>query len=383
MSLETALAIPVFSGKSSTPAFIFSCYSFVRSGTVPFVLKFVQQALRLLWKGLDQVQPHSSLGDSIWNDLEPADLGEMAADVEMQQHFMRKKRPHHAIMELEDSESNTEDDTLDINFESLEGPSGVHSVRSIYTGSRSSPGLDPIEYPYNEQQIEAPMFQYESVQSIQGHLQNAVRSIVDMKPVHQSVATNEQGSKRAHVFMPSTAPQEFQYSLSFNLSQADARSTTPLTAPRPLAAPGRVLVNPQSPGPVRQEYPFQFQDQSIDNTRQNQQQQAPVAAMLAPNQLHQNLGISQQYAYQRPHGVAPAHAEPSSMPSIPKDQISATGISFHIPAKPTMSGMQPGQTPVPVNSSQFCMPAAQPMPAAKVNGNAKVRARDVFIVVCL
>jgi hypothetical protein len=401
--LETALAVPVFSGKSSTPAFIFSVYSFVRSGTVPFVLKFVQQALRLLWKGLDKVQPHSSVGDRIWNDLEPADLGEMAADVEMQQHFMRKKRPHHDIIDAEHAETSI-DGSLGEHFESMQGPSGVPSVRSIYTGSGSSaglePSLEPINTPFQEQAPLAPVYQYESFQSIQGHLQNAVRSIGNMKPVHQSVATNEQGSKRAHVYMPSATPRESQYEPSFNQSQSESRSTTPLTSPRPLAAPGRVLVNPESPGRMRQEYPYQYQDQSIDNTAQHQQHQAPVAAaqhqqhqapvaaaMPPPSQQPQTLGIPQNYAYQQPHATAPVLTpEQSTMSSIPKNQISATGISFPIPVNSTMNGMQtsePAQNAAPVNSAQYCMPAAQPMPPAKVNGNGKVSPSVTFKIAFL
>jgi hypothetical protein len=387
--------VPVFSGKSSTPAFIFSIYSFVRSGTVPFVLKFVQQALRLLWKGLDQVQPHSSVGDRIWNDLEPADLGEMAADVEMQQHFMIKKRPHHDITDVEHSETSI-DGSLELNFESMQAPSGIPSVRSIYTGSGSSQNLEPINTPFQAHAHGpvAPLYQVESFQSIQGHLQNAVRSIGNMKPVHQSVATNEQGSKRAHVYVPSAAPREFQYDLSFNQSQSESRSTTPLTSPRPLAAPGRVLVNPLSPGLLSQEYPYLYQDQSIDNTAQHQQHQAPVqyqapvaAAMPPPSQQPQTLGIPQNYVYQQPHTNAPIITpEQSTMSSIPKNQISATGISFPMPVNSSMNGMQtsePAQNAAPVNSSEYCMPTAQPMPPAKVNGNGKVSPSVTFKIAFL
>jgi hypothetical protein len=96
--IMTVLAVPVFSGKSTIPACVVACYSLVRSGSVPFVLRFVQQALRLLWDGLDTlVEPHDSVGRTLWQDVAPADLGEMAADVEMQHHFMKKKRPHSVI----------------------------------------------------------------------------------------------------------------------------------------------------------------------------------------------------------------------------------------------------------------------------------------------
>ena len=47
-----------------------------------------------MWSGLDQiVNPHESVGKKLWKDVGPADLGEMAADVEMQKAFIGKKRP--------------------------------------------------------------------------------------------------------------------------------------------------------------------------------------------------------------------------------------------------------------------------------------------------
>ena len=62
--------------------------------SVPFVMKFVQKAVRLLWSGLDRVvDPHESVGRELWKGVGPADLGEMAADVEMQKAFVGKKRP--------------------------------------------------------------------------------------------------------------------------------------------------------------------------------------------------------------------------------------------------------------------------------------------------
>lgn len=94
---KTALAVPIFSSGAVSPACVLCCYSLVRAEAVPTVLRFVQQALRLLWTGLDNVEPHQSIGKDRWKDVAPADLGEMAADVEMQQAFLRKKRPHNFI----------------------------------------------------------------------------------------------------------------------------------------------------------------------------------------------------------------------------------------------------------------------------------------------
>ena len=61
------------------------------------MLKFLEQALRSLWLGLERLHPHESIGKDLWKDVAPADLGEMAADLEMQKAFYQKKRPYDAI----------------------------------------------------------------------------------------------------------------------------------------------------------------------------------------------------------------------------------------------------------------------------------------------
>ena len=96
-NIKTTFAIPIFSSGSSAPSCVLSFYSLVRSDSVQFVLKFVQQALRSLWFGLDCLEPHQSIGRELWKEVAPADLGEMAADLEMQKAFYQKKRPFDAI----------------------------------------------------------------------------------------------------------------------------------------------------------------------------------------------------------------------------------------------------------------------------------------------
>lgn len=95
--IQTALAVPIFSVGHSTPVCVLCSYSLRRTDAVPFVLRFVQQALRLLWGGLEGITPHQSVDTHIWKGVAPADLGQMAADLEMQQEFIRKKRPHDSI----------------------------------------------------------------------------------------------------------------------------------------------------------------------------------------------------------------------------------------------------------------------------------------------
>ena len=70
----------------------------VGSDSETFILKFLQQALRSLWAGLDNVEPHESIGKTLWKGVAPADLGEMAADTEMQKAFYRKKRPYESMV---------------------------------------------------------------------------------------------------------------------------------------------------------------------------------------------------------------------------------------------------------------------------------------------
>lgn len=45
------------------------------------------------------------VGKEMWRDVAPADLGEMAADLEMQQEFLRKKRPREMMAPPEKSRS--------------------------------------------------------------------------------------------------------------------------------------------------------------------------------------------------------------------------------------------------------------------------------------
>eukprot|EP00581_Thalassiosira_minuscula_P018061 CAMPEP_0183733490 /NCGR_PEP_ID=MMETSP0737-20130205/41341_1 /TAXON_ID=385413 /ORGANISM="Thalassiosira miniscula, Strain CCMP1093" /LENGTH=1113 /DNA_ID=CAMNT_0025966757 /DNA_START=284 /DNA_END=3626 /DNA_ORIENTATION=+ len=97
--IETAFAVPIFSAGEASPSCILSCYSLLPAESVPFVLNFVQKAVRLLWSGLDRVvNPHQSVGRELWKDVGPADLGEMAADMEMQKAFIGKKRPRSASL---------------------------------------------------------------------------------------------------------------------------------------------------------------------------------------------------------------------------------------------------------------------------------------------
>jgi hypothetical protein len=351
VKIETALAVPVFSGKSNTPSFVFCCYSFVRVGSVPFVLKFVQQALRLLWDGLDKVQPHQAVGEELWKDVAPADLGEMAADVEMQQHFIIKKRPRTASMEI--APTNQRDPTgssLAMGFESLGTPSGAQSVRSIYTGPGSGPDQQYDENHYDDDfEPNVVPIHFQPVQRVQNHIQQAVQSIRDLNPAHHHIATNSQGSKRAHIVIERldspvefdtapSQPEEARPAASNSRESHFMAAPAPLPMPRPLPLPNATLrpvnglgtsaspqlqpiqTRPLAPAPAQQQgQNYQATQPTSQNYQmQNHQQLQPMyfsqqqntsadsnagSLSYAPHNMMQQAQVSNQQQQQQPqHG---------------------------------------------------------------------------------
>jgi hypothetical protein len=362
VKIQTALAVPVFSGKSVTPAFVLCCYSFVRTGSVPFVLKFVQQALRLLWEGLDQVEPHESVGKELWRDVAPADLGEMAADVEMQQHFLIKKRPHNAmssVMDETDPELTTQLDAMDVR-------SGIPSTRSIYTGIQdTSPPMGPVEEVNSpDLQPTLPRIQVQMYQTVQNHLQDAIRSVGDASlfPSQMHVATNMEGTKRAFVFEPSALsdPQQSQPAPHAPPQHHNFVNShhIPLPMPGPLAMPNQILMH--SPVDSYQNPPNQTQANQVQAHQHNPM---PFAQPSNPQQYDR---------YYAPISTAPSPMHSPHMQSyiapVPTNQISATGISFPQPQNiqssvmnglSTMNGSAPvAPNPVVMSSSApFCLAA--------------------------
>jgi hypothetical protein len=399
VKIETALAVPVFSGKSTTPSFVFSCYSFVKTGSVPFVLKFVQQALRLLWDGLDKVQPHRSVGEDLWRDVAPADLGEMAADVEMQQHFMIKKRPHAAI-EVPPAPQNAEDATLTLGFQAMGTPSGVQPVRSIYTGTLS--GMDDYFDDDFEPNVVLPI-QYQPYQTAQS-VQQAVESVRNLKPVHERIPTNDQGSKRAHILIErldspvefdTSTPQQRENPAPMNFIRPSGMSAaSPLPMPPPLPLPaslGQHLNSAHQAIQHRiqplQNQPSAYMQQTMRNQVQthemhNQQQSysAPGNFQLYQQQAHDHQSQQsaqpeneRQYAPQGQFSstVQPSYGmhfdqpqsqqqadQPSSHSQLQYDsqgQLSNSGHRFHYSQQ-----YQPSQTSTPLNFSQQHLIQAQP-----------------------
>jgi hypothetical protein len=161
---HTVLAVPVFSKSvTSQPACVVAAYAFVKSGSIPFVLRFVQQALRLLWDdgGLEDVcavheqqQEAATPGVAWQNVATPADLGEMAADVEMQQHFAARKRTHEIMTTTATTTEQQQQQDLACSQEDSYWTPVTNSL-SAQLSSIELPNGDVINIPlqyYNEQE---------------------------------------------------------------------------------------------------------------------------------------------------------------------------------------------------------------------------------------
>ena len=248
--IQTVLAIPVFSAKQTLPTCVVSCYSLVKSNSVPFVLRFVQQALRLLWEGLDQFEPQSStLTEGFWRTVNPADLGEMAADVEMQQHFVNKKRPYNLITSYDTkprsvpntSVAENDDDeqykALATQFQSVLLPSGeVVRVPFQLTESSLPQGLDSGKGESSCAPITPTPALQVNVQVAQEHLAT-LRSVQNAVPFLDHVPTTTDGSKRAHIAPPNVigAGESSTNSSTAPLGpiQSNVTAFMPLPMPRP------------------------------------------------------------------------------------------------------------------------------------------------------
>lgn len=256
--ITTVLAVPVYSEHhhNSVPECVVAIYSMVHSTSVPFVLRFVQQALRLLWNGLEHVEDRPG-----WQDVAPADLGEMAADFEMQEHFIKKKRPHTLISStLEESDP----------FE---------------------PGID--------------------VDDIRNHVYDALQSISEVMPV-ESVFTNEEGTKRAHVTpQPAGKPLPLPHSFPTHVVQRAEANVAQVT-----------LHPPNGPVPVPASDPIRKVHPSSSTTYGSyaaMPQQPNVARMAnTVDQYHVPTVYSSKSVVDTDSNAAPARAPPAAVanPSI-------------------------------------------------------------------
>ena len=389
----------MFSGKSTTPAFVLCCYSFVRTSSIPFVLKFVQQALRLLWDGLDKVEPHESVGHELWKDVAPADLGEMAADVEMHQHFMVKKRPREAAEHISDERAKRER-VLSMEMENLSLPTEEDTARSIFTGQRTSepsPEFGPAAAPMKLQTFE----------TVQTHLQNAVQSVAqDIFSGQRHVPMNSDGSARAYITAPpapqpamTVQPQEVKGEedpfAPTPISQFGPDTPIPTTnqyEPQPSAVP--VPIPMAFPQPQQQQQPINEPLHFNSNMNPPSPMQQPMAL---PNHIMANsspvngesmngtMGSSPYQTYQQPpsqpgtsssqhfHHTSQSQTRQNPVAAVPANQISATGISFPIPPPVSSSSSVPimngGTSQANANNQNA---VSTPVHCVTANGNGKM-----------
>jgi hypothetical protein len=235
--IQTVLAVPVFSAKKTLPACVVSCYSLVKSNSVPFVLRFVQQALRLLWEGLDSFEPQNrNVKDIYWRTINPADLGEMAADVEMQQHFVQRKRPHSLIHDgLFEERRNSFvgfDSEQDKDRESDQLASHLQSIR-LPNGDVITIPLQLTEEDLQQGQSQgssAPTTAEVHIETVQQHLAQAIQSVQNAVSFSDHVSTSLNGAKRAHVMPPSSVKSAQGFLGPIN---TPGNASMPLPMPRP------------------------------------------------------------------------------------------------------------------------------------------------------
>jgi hypothetical protein len=135
-------------------------------------------------------------------------------------------------------------------IQSLGNLSENQPVRSIYTGAGDS------SYDHLDDEDLEPNYvplHYQPIPVVHSQIRQAVQAISELKPSHQHVATNVQGSKRAHVFIERLdSPVE----VDAHLRSQDATPTfshresglmnapSPLPMPRPLPLPNASLRQP-------------------------------------------------------------------------------------------------------------------------------------------
>ena len=176
-------------------------------------MKFVQKAVRLLWGGLDRVvDPHESVGRELWKGVGPADLGEMAADVEMQKAFVGKKRPRGVSFQGERERNSLVNQSLSTQriFKSSGQPTLVDDT---YIPPPPNKGLAPApQLPSMVQDCSPNALQYIYFDSAtEGHwaVQQAVQSIRDVQLWSGTPSIENRGNQHVeHHFNVNATPQQ-------------------------------------------------------------------------------------------------------------------------------------------------------------------------------
>jgi len=335
-SIETAFAVPIFSAGDATPSCILCCYSLLPADSVPFVLNFVQKAVRLLWDGLDKiVNPHESVGKELWKDVAPADLGEMAADLEMQKAFIGKKRPRSDSM----VEHFSQDGGREHHFHSNE-------QQYEYAPMAAPPlqGLSPAPlFPTTVQEMSqnAQQFVYLDGDN-DGHwaVQQAVRSVGDMNLWTDNNGAGAYSLGGSFVADSTEQPQIQQYQPEHQMTfvnYADQNGAGQAVDTFQSAAVGPTSVNNMHPDHV--DDPETIRATLLEINAMAQHYQPPTASTI--------VGIQQQQ-----------QAEPLHFASI--DQMHVVPLS-QSEGSVILTGPQ---------QNMFCTTTAQPVPVASMDLSA-------------
>lgn len=335
-SIETAFAVPIFSAGDASPSCILCCYSLLPAESVPFVLNFVQKAVRLLWDGLDKiVNPHESVGKELWKEVAPADLGEMAADLEMQKAFIGKKRPRSDSMH----EQFIQDDDRDRNFHSNEQQYG-----NIPLNTPPLQGLSPAPlFPTTVQQISqnAQQFVYlDGDNNEHWAVQQAVRSVGDMNLWTDSNGASISSLGGSVAAGPVQQQQSQQYHPEHQMTFVDYSDQK---------GSGQVVdqfqSGPVEPIPVNNMYPGHVDDP--DTIRANLLEINAMAQHYHPTTASTNVGTQHQ-------------VQPLQFSSI--DQMHVVPLSQ---SEGSVILTAPQQ-------NMFCTPTTQPVPVASMDLNAPI-----------
>lgn len=321
--IKTALAVPV-------AKCVLCFYSLVRTDAVPFVLKFLQQALRLLWVGLDNVEK-PQVGQEIWKEVGPTDLGEMAADLEMHHEFLRKKRPHSS---MDGDEIRDRSESLSIQFDTL----ARASSENVPLSSNSHFSIEPYHEvatttePTNQALVHPPQ-QSAIIDDVQNHLRDALRAVGNAVPW---TPTNIEGTKRAHIM---------------TREEVSENRTNPVSETYNFPAPDAPLSEQQ--GSTSQESQFAYVGQQPSAETTPAQLSNYCGFVAAPSYDFSQSNGSGQYqpVYQTMQSNPPSNANQGSYQTYDQQHVQ----SYSVPSQIHSLVPQPGSAlpqPAPLQMPQ-------------------------------
>lgn len=174
--------------------------------------------------------------------------------------------------------------------------------------------------------------QPETFSLIQNHLQDAVRSIGDAVPwtAHQHVATNNEGTKRAHILAPNDSAISIQKETGTVQQNFGLPASNIPVAQKPLHRPMPL----QMPQPLASQFP-------------------PVQSNLA-------AALQAKSALNSDNSAASPLSRPAAPSVVPTNMNGATAPAFHPGFTPSMPGLQPNGAPATEMPVSFLQNVAPP-----------------------